>query len=93
MEIATGRGIVNKVAHEVNAGVLLLDMGLEEDIPESEGVQNLKVMHGSHYVGIASAMTEDEMLDALSAASRLVNNWLMKDIQPLPWAMSVNEPF
>lgn len=65
LEIATGRGIVNKVAHEVNAGVLLLDMGLEEDIPESEGVQNLKVMHGSHYVGIASAMTEDEMLDAL----------------------------
>lgn len=26
-----------------------LDMGPEEDIPESQGVQNLKVMHGSHF--------------------------------------------
>ena len=35
--IATGRGPI-KVAHRIGAGVMLLDMGLEEDIPESQGV-------------------------------------------------------
>lgn len=49
LEIATGRGPINKVAHRIGAGVMLLDMGLEEDIPESQGVQDLKVMHGSHF--------------------------------------------
>lgn len=65
MEIATGRGPINKVAHRVRAGVLLLDMGLEDEIPESQGVQDLKVMKGSHFWGHGPAMTEDEMYDAL----------------------------
>ena len=49
MEIAGGKGAINKVAHRIGAGVMLLDMGLEEDLAESQGVQNLKVMHGSHF--------------------------------------------
>ena len=65
LEIAAGKGPINKVAHQVGAGVLLLDMGLEMDIPESEGVQDLKVMHGSRFWAKGPAMTEDEMLDAM----------------------------
>lgn len=74
LEIATGRGAINKVAHRIGAGVLLLDMGLEEDIPESEGVQVLKVMHGSHFWAKQDAMTEDEMLDALFSGLQIGQN-------------------
>ena len=74
MEIASGRGPINKVAHKVGAGVLLLDMGLQEDIPESPGVQVLKVMAGSHYYGNGPAMAEDEMLDALYSGIQIGQN-------------------
>ncbi|WP_289001538.1 nicotinate-nucleotide--dimethylbenzimidazole phosphoribosyltransferase [uncultured Megasphaera sp.] len=74
LEIAGGKGAINKVAHRVNAGVLLLDLGLEEDIPESMGVQDLKVMHGSHYYGNGPAMTEDEMLDAFYSGIQIAQN-------------------
>ena len=67
LEIATGRGPINKVAHRIGAGVMLLDMGLEEDIPESQGVQDLKVMHGSHFWARQDAMSEDD--DCLSCAA------------------------
>lgn len=65
LQIAAGRGHINKVAHQVGAGVLLLDMGLEQDIAESTGVQVLKVMKGSHFWAKGPAMTEDEMMDAM----------------------------
>lgn len=65
LEIATGRGPINKVTHKIGAGVMLCDMGLEEDIPETQGVQVLKVMHGSHFWLRQDAMSEDQMLDAL----------------------------
>lgn len=65
MEIAKGRAHINKVAHQIGAGVLLLDMGMEQDIAESAGVQVLKVMHGSRFWAKGAAMTEDEMLDAM----------------------------
>ncbi|MCH4179414.1 MAG: nicotinate-nucleotide--dimethylbenzimidazole phosphoribosyltransferase [Megasphaera sp.] len=74
LEIATGRAPVNKVAHEARTGVLLLDMGLEEDIPESQGVQNLKVMHGSHFWVHGQAMTTDEMLDAMFSGIQIGQN-------------------
>lgn len=74
LEIATGRGPINKVAHRIGAGVMLLDMGLEEDIPESQGVQNLKVMHGSHFWARQDAMSEDEMMDALFSGLQIGQN-------------------
>ena len=74
LEIATGRGPINKVAHRIGAGVMLLDMGLEEDIPESQGVQNLKVMHGSHFWVRQDAMSEDEMMDALFSGLQIGEN-------------------
>ncbi|MCH4188548.1 MAG: nicotinate-nucleotide--dimethylbenzimidazole phosphoribosyltransferase [Megasphaera sp.] len=74
LQIATGRGAINKVAHEARAGVLLLDMGLEEDISESQGVQNLKVMQGSHFWGHGPAMTNDEMLDAMFSGIQIGQN-------------------
>lgn len=53
---------------------MLLDMGLEEDIPESQGVQNLKVMHGSHFWARQDAMSEDEMMDALFSGLQIGQN-------------------
>lgn len=74
LEIAAGKGHINKVAHQIGAGVLLLDMGLEQNIPESEGVQDLKVMHGSHFWAKGSAMTEDQMLDAMFSGLQIGEN-------------------
>lgn len=74
LEIATGRGAINKIAHRIGAGVLLLDMGLEENIPESPGVQNLKVMNGSHFWEKQDAMSEDEMMDALFSGMQIAQN-------------------
>lgn len=74
LEVAHGRAHINKVAHQIGAGVMLLDMGLEQDIPESEGVQNLKVMHGSHFWANGAAMTEDEMLDAMFSGLQIGEN-------------------
>lgn len=74
LEIAAGKGHINKVAHQIGAGVLLLDMGLEQNIPESEGVQDLKVMHGSHFWANGPAMTEDQMLDAMFSGLQIGEN-------------------
>lgn len=74
LEIATGRGAINKVAHRIGAGVLLLDMGLEEHIPESQGVQDLKVMQGSRFWAKQDAMSEDEMMDALFSGLQIGQN-------------------
>lgn len=74
LEIAAGKGHINKVAHQIGAGVLLLDMGLEQNIPESEGVQVLKVMHGSHFWAKGPAMTEDQMLDAMFSGLQIGEN-------------------
>ncbi|MBS6256799.1 nicotinate-nucleotide--dimethylbenzimidazole phosphoribosyltransferase [Megasphaera massiliensis] len=74
LEIAGGRGAINKVAHRIGAGVMLLDMGLEDDLAESQGVQNLKVMHGSHFWARRDAMSEDEMMDALFSGLQLGEN-------------------
>lgn len=74
LEIAAGKGHINKVAHQIGAGVLLLDMGLEQNIPESEGVQDLKVMHGSHFWAKRPAMTEDQMLDAMFSGLQIGEN-------------------
>ena len=70
-----------KVAHRIGAGVMLLDMGLEEDIPESQGVQDLKVMHGSHFWARQDAMSEDEMMDALFSGLQIGQNLPMKAIR------------
>lgn len=64
-QVAKGTGAVNKIAHRIGAGVLLVDMGLQQDIPETEGVQICKVRHGSRFFGIGAAMTKEEMTDAL----------------------------
>ena len=74
LEIAGGRGAINKVAHRIGAGVMLLDMGLEDDLAESQGVQNLKVMHGSHFWAKGPAMTEDQMLDAMFSGLQIGEN-------------------
>lgn len=74
LEIAAGKGHINKVAHQIGAGVLLLDMGLEQNIPESEGVQDLKVMHGSRFWAKGPAMTEDQMLDAMFSGLQVGEN-------------------
>lgn len=74
LEIAAGKGHINRIAHQIGAGVLLLDMGLEQDIPESEGVQNLKVMHGSRYWAKSTSMTKDEMLDAMFSGLQIGEN-------------------
>lgn len=74
LEIAAGKGHINKVAHQIGAGVLLLDMGLEQNIPESEGVQDLKVMHGSRFWAKGPAMTEDQMLDAMFSGLQIGEN-------------------
>lgn len=74
LEIAAGKGHINQVAHQIGAGVLLLDMGLEQNIPESEGVQDLKVMHGSHFWAKKEAMTEDQMLDAIFSGLQIGEN-------------------
>ena len=68
------RGTPGGSAHRIGAGVMLLDMGLEEDIPESQGVQNLKVMHGSHFWARQDAMSEDEMMDALFSGLQIGQN-------------------
>jgi nicotinate-nucleotide--dimethylbenzimidazole phosphoribosyltransferase len=65
LQIAAGTGNINKIAHRIGAGVLLMDMGLQQTIPESEGVQNCKVMAGSHFFGKGAAMSKDEMTDAM----------------------------
>lgn len=65
LQVAKGQGNINKVAHRIGAGVLLVDIGLQQTIPESEGVQICKVMPGSHFFGNAPAMSKDEMTDAL----------------------------
>lgn len=74
LEIAAGKGHINKVAHQIGAGVLLLDMGLEQNIPESEGVQDLKVMHGSRFWAKGPSMTEDQMLDAMFSGLQIGEN-------------------
>lgn len=74
LEIAAGKGHINKVAHQIGAGVLLLDMGLEQNIPESEGVQDLKVMHGSRFWAKEPAMTEDQMLDVMFSGLQIGEN-------------------
>ncbi len=74
LKIASGKGHINKVAHQIGAGVLLLDMGLEQNIPESEGVQDLKVMHGSRFWAKGPAMTEDQMLDAMFSGLQIGEN-------------------
>lgn len=74
LEIASGKGHINKIAHQIGAGVLLLDMGLEQNIPESEGVQDLKVMHGSRFWAKGPAMTEDQMLDAMFSGLQIGEN-------------------
>ena len=71
---AAASGFSVQVAHRIGAGVMLLDMGLEEDIPESQGVQNLKVMHGSHFWARQDAMSEDEMMDALFSGLQIGQN-------------------
>jgi nicotinate-nucleotide--dimethylbenzimidazole phosphoribosyltransferase len=65
LQVAGGTGSINKVAHRVGAGVLLIDVGLQQDLPESEGVQNCKVMAGSHFFGTGPAMSKDETTDAM----------------------------
>lgn len=49
-------------------------MGLEQNIPESEGVQDLKVMHGSRFWAKGPAMTEDQMLDAMFSGLQIGEN-------------------
>ena len=71
---AAASGFSVQVAHRIGAGVMLLDMGLEEDFPESQGVQNLKVMHGSHFWARQDAMSEDEMMDALFSGLQIGQN-------------------
>ena len=61
---------------------MLLDMGLEEDLAESQGVQNLKVMHGSHFWARRDAMSEDEMMDALFSGLQLGENLAEEGIRP-----------
>lgn len=71
MQVAQGKGTINKVAHRIGAGVLLADMGLQQELPESEGVQNARVMAGSRFFGKGAAMTKDEMDEAMMYGARL----------------------
>lgn len=72
-KIAAGCGPINQVAHRVGAGVLLLEMGLEDPVPESPGVQDLQVMKGARFWEKGAAMTADEMLDALFSGVQLAD--------------------
>jgi len=65
LQVAQGTGVINKIAHRIGAGALLVDMGLQQNIPETEGVQVCKVRNGSRFFGSGAAMSTDEMTEAL----------------------------
>lgn len=71
--IARGKAPVNAAAHQIQAGVLLVDMGLQEDLAETTGVISHKVMKGSRFFGKSDAMTKEEMEEALTYGIELAN--------------------
>ena len=70
-EIAKGKGAINSAAHRIGAGVLLLELGMEQPIVEYTGVQDLQVMKGSHFWECRDAMSQQEMMDALYSGIQL----------------------
>ncbi len=69
--IAAGKAPVNAAAHQVKAGVLLVDMGLQQPLEETTGVISHKVMKGSRFFGKEDAMNSRETMDSILFGARL----------------------
>lgn len=66
---------VNVLAKHAGVRVIVVDMGVDHDFEASEGLQILKIGHGTKNMAIGPAMTRDEAERAVLAGIELVHKY------------------
>jgi nicotinate-nucleotide--dimethylbenzimidazole phosphoribosyltransferase len=62
-----GGAAINVLARQVNARVVVVDMGVAADIPDTPGLVQRKVAHGTRNFALEPAMTPEQAEQALQA--------------------------
>lgn len=66
LNMAAGGAAINVLSRQMGVGVMLTDVGVLADYPETEGVRARRVARGTRDLSVEPAMTRDEALQALA---------------------------
>jgi len=65
LNFANGGAAINVIARQVGARLLVVDVGVKEDLPPAHGVRPARVMKGTRNFAKGPAMTREEAVQAL----------------------------
>lgn len=74
---------INVLAHQVNAEVLVVDVGVAGELPSAQGLLNRKVANGTRDLAVGPAMSSDEMRQALDVGAEVAGGLVAQGVRCL----------
>lgn len=79
--LGSGHSATGAAAKKLEADVIVVDVGLEQDTADVKGIVNKKVANGAHFFGKDPAMTAEEMEAALEVGFQMADELAGKGVQ------------
>jgi nicotinate-nucleotide--dimethylbenzimidazole phosphoribosyltransferase len=73
LNIANGGAAISVLSRQVGARLLVVDVGVKEDLPAVKGVRSARVARGTRNFAVGPAMTREETVKALEVGIALAN--------------------
>lgn len=73
LNFAGGGAAINVISRQVGARLLVVDVGVKEDLPAVQGVRSARVMKGTRNFAKGPAMTREEAVKALEVGITIAN--------------------
>lgn len=76
-----GGAAINSFARHVDAGLVLVDIGVASDLPDLPGLRREKVAYGSANMAVGPALTREQTLQAIEVGMRVAREELAKGVR------------
>jgi nicotinate-nucleotide--dimethylbenzimidazole phosphoribosyltransferase len=73
LNFAGGGAAINVLSRQVGARLMVVDVGVKEDLPATPGVRSARVMKGTRNLATGPAMTREETVQALEVGIAIAN--------------------
>jgi nicotinate-nucleotide--dimethylbenzimidazole phosphoribosyltransferase len=73
LNFASGGAAINVIARQVGARLVVVDIGVKEDLPPTPGVRAARVRKGTRNLAVEPAMTREETVQALEVGITVAN--------------------
>lgn len=78
-----GRAVINVFAEHVSASLVLIDIGVEEDLPLNKSIHHEKITYGTKNITQSTAMTREQAFQAIKVGIKIACEEIEKGVQVL----------